>query len=480
MVEEQRLDKLKELEKAGVNAYPYSFKRSHYSQEVVNDFKKLEGKKASVCGRVLKIRSFGKLVFATILDDRGKIQVMGQQGVLPDSQLDLFGKADDGDFIGATGKVVKSKTGEVTVSATEFEMLAKSLRRLPEKWHGLQDTEARYRQRYLDLTVNPEIKPIFIAKAKMIRAMRAFLDENDFIEVDTPVLQSVYGGAAAKPFETYHNALKEKLFLRIADELYLKRLVIGGMERVYEFGKDFRNEDIDTNHNPEFTMLEFYAAYWDYEDVMKFAEKLIHEAVKAVHEKTKIEYDGKPLDFKAPFKRLSLTVEIKKETGIDVLTWKDDKQAEKIAKELKLEVKKPTRTSVTDALFDQFVAVKTWDPVFIVDYPEFMCPLTKKKRGNPLLAERFELFIARKECGNAYSELSDPIEQRRKFEDQVKARQHGDDEAQPMDEDFLEAMEHGMPPTGGMGIGIERLTMLLTNQTSIKEVLLFPSLRRKA
>ncbi len=461
---------------AGINPYPYSYEATHSAKQVVEEFDELEGKTISIAGRLMLTRSFGKLSFAKLRDLSGDIQIFAQHD-LPG--YDLFKKLEAGDLIGVKGVVTKTKRGEKSVKASEFALLAKALRQLPEKFHGLTDTEARYRKRYLDLIMNPESRAVFVARSKMISLMRRFFDDHGFIEVETPVLQPVYGGAAAKPFTTHHNALDADLFLRIADELYLKRLIIGGLEKVYEFGKNFRNEDIDSTHNPEFTMVEFYEAYKDYEDVMRFTEEMLSFLANELKGSHEFEYRDKPLNFKAPFKRVSFVEAIKEKSGVDVLSLTDE-QAVEAVKEHSLEVSRPTRAHVIDALFDKYVLPELWDPCFVYDYPAFLCPLTKDKRGDSRLAERFELFIAGQECGNAYSELSDPVEQRKKFEEQAAEREKGDDETQPMDEGFLEAIEHGMPPTGGMGIGVDRLAMIFTDQTSIKEVILFPSMRPKA
>ena len=472
---DERLKKRKALLDAGVNPYPYSYEVTHSAKQVVDDYDALEGKKVSLAGRLIVTRSFGKLCFAKLRDASGDVQVFAQAG-LPN--YEVFAKLEAGDIVGVKGVVAKTKRGEKSVHVKEFKVLAKALRQLPEKFHGLTDTETRYRKRYLDLIVNPEVREIFVERSKMISLMRRFFDGRGFIEVETPILQPVYGGAAAKPFKTRHNALDADFYLRIADELYLKRLIIGGLEKVYEFGKDFRNEDIDSMHNPEFTMVEFYEAYKDYEDVMAFTEELMAFLAGELKGSHEFNYQGKKISFKPPFKRVSFVKAIKEESGVDVLLLTDAK-AGKIVEEKGLDVSEPTRAHVIDALFDEFVLPDLWDPCFVCDYPAFLCSLTKGKRGNPRLAERFELFIGGQECGNAYSELSDPVEQRKKFKEQAAARAKGDEEAQPMDEDFLEAIEYGMPPTGGMGIGVDRLAMIFTDQTSIKEVVLFPSMRPK-
>ena len=476
-MDSERLRKLEELEKQGVNAYPYKFERTHYSQEIKDAYGKLEGKTVSVAGRVTAIRSFGKLVFASLQDPQSRIQIMARD--LPEKELKTFEALDAGDIIGAKGKVTKTKKGEVSIDVKEWAMLAKALREPPEKFHGLADTEARYRKRHLDLIANEDSRRAFAKRSKIISFIRGFLDERGYLEVETPVLQAVYGGAAAKPFKTHHNALNADFYLRIADELYLKRLVVGGFEKVYEISKDFRNEDVDSRHNPEFTMLEMYSAFEDYDDYAKLAEEMLSSLARRVDGSAEFGYKGRELSFKKPFKRISLVEAIKKESGVDVLAWKNDADALKVVKTKNLEVSQPTRSHVVDALFDAFVKPKLWDPCIVKDYPQFMCPLAKAKRGDPRLAERFELFIAGEECANCYSELNDPRVQRKKFEEQVEARRKGDEEAQPMDEDFLEAMEHGMPPMAGLGLGVDRLAMVLAGKESIKEVILFPSVKPK-
>lgn len=469
--------KLDALVASGVNPYPYSFSRSHKAQQVKDEYSSLEGKRVSVAGRIMQIRSFGKLVFATLDDISGRIQVLVSAAEVSEPVLKGFEQLDLGDIIGATGVVTKTKKGEVSVSIRDWQILSKSLRTLPEKFHGLEDTETRYRKRYVDLIVNPDVRKIFSARSRLVSAMRAYFDSNEFLEVETPILQPLYGGAAARPFTTHHNALDADLYLRIANELYLKRLVVGGLERVYEFSKDFRNEDIDSTHNPEFTQVEFYAAYWDYNDVMRFTEGILSAAAKAVLGADEFEYFGKKISFKHPFKTVSLVGAIKEKTGEDVLSWKTDAEAKAVAQKHGVECSIYNRAHVIDALFDKFVQPELVQPTFLIDFPAFMCPLAKPKRGDGRLAERFELFIAGRECGNSYSEINDPVMQREKLEEQARELGRGDDEAMPLDEDFLEAMEYGMPPTGGMGIGIERLAMLLSCQDSIKEVILFPSMR---
>ncbi|MFH0973586.1 MAG: lysine--tRNA ligase [Candidatus Micrarchaeota archaeon] len=478
-MDSERKKKLDELKRDGVEPYAYSFKRTHYADEIAANYDKLEGKRVRVAGRLTQIRSFGKLAFAHLQDDSGKIQVVARTDKTDAKSFALFMRLDAGDFIGGEGVVTKTKKGEKSVELASVQLLAKSLRVPPEKFHGLQETELRYRKRYLDLMVNPEVREIFRARAKIVSEIRRFLDERGFVEVETPILQPVYGGAAAKPFTTVHNFFKKKLFLRVADELYLKRLIVGGFERVYEIGKDFRNEGVDSMHNPEFTQLEFYQAYADYEEIAGETEELLGAIAKRVWGSLEGKYGGKPLSFKPPFKRVHLAKAIKEKIGVDILAWRSDAEAAAAAKKLGLDVAIKTRQHVVDALFAEHVQPALWQPTFVFDYPDYMCPLAKKKRGEPILRERFELFIAGKECGNCYSELNDPLDQRTKLEEQAKERAAGDGEASFLmhDEDFLEALEHGMPPLGGIGIGVDRLAMIFTDQSSIKEVILFPSMK---
>lgn len=469
-------EKIKRLREQGINPYPYSYDQKHHAEDIKSNFGKMEGKEVSVAGRIVGMRKMGGLYFADLLDGSGKIQLLLKSDVLSNDSSNVLNLTDVGDIVGVKGNVTKTKKGEISVEVKELAMLSKSLRFLPEKFHGLKDIEIRYRKRYLDLIVNHENRKIFEARAKMISYIRNFLDQNGFLEVETPVLQHIYGGAAAKPFVTHHNFLDRELYLRIADELYLKRLIIGGIERVYEISKDFRNEAVDANHNPEFTMLEFYQAYGDYNTSMKLMEDMISGLVKALKNSHEIEIQGMRVSFKPPFKRINLVDEIKKKSGIDISEL-SDAEAKKIAEKEKLEIPVKNAYHVADALFDKYVQAELGDPTFVIDYPAYMCPLTKDKRGNPKLSERFELFVAGKEVANAYSELTDPIEQKKKFEEQERERKKGDDEAPPKDDDFLEAMEYGMPPTTGLGMGIDRLVMLIENLPSLKETILFPTVK---
>jgi len=476
MVDTIKLEKLKKLKEMGIEPYPYFYEQTHHANEIKDKYSELEGKEVSVAGRIVREREMGKLHFYDLLDSTDKIQIMARVGVANEASIKLMPLLDIGDIIGVKGVVTKTKKGEISIDAKEITILAKSLRTLPEKFHGLKDIDIRYRKRYLDLIVNPKVRDIFRTRTKIIDYIRNFLNKKGYIEVETPILQPVYGGAFAKPFKTHHNYLDVDMYLRISNELYLKRLIIGGLEKVYEFSRDFRNEDVDVEHNPEFTLLEFYEAYGDYNTYMKLTEELLSGLAKELYGTYEIEYQGKKLNFKPPFRRIYFVDEIKKKSGIDVSTITDENAKEIIEKEgLKTSVQNAYH--VADALFDKYIKPDIKDPAFVLDYPAYMCPLTKDKRGNKLLSERFELFVDGKELANSYSELTDPIEQRKKFEEQDAERRKGDPEAPPSDEDFLEAIEYGMPPTAGIGIGIDRLVMIFTDAPSIKEVILFPTVK---
>lgn len=475
-----RREKLSKLKEKNLNPYPYSFKRTHLSAEIIQNFETLSqnSRTVTVAGRIVTFRYHGKTSFFHLLDNQGKIQVYVKADEIGEEKFSLLDLFDIGDIIGVSGTVFKTKTGEITVRTTDLVMLSKSLRPLPEKWHGLQDKELRYRQRYLDLIATPGVKEIFIKRAKITKAIRNFLDERGFVEVETPILQPMYGGASARPFKTYHNALGTELYLRIADELYLKRLIVGGFEKVYEFCKDFRNEGMDRNHNPEFTMIELYVAYADYNDIMELTENLIVHAAKEALGSSTITYQGNQINLTPPWKRISLYDSIKEKIGKD-LSAKSGDEIFEIACDLNLNAKldKNNRGKLIEAIFEEKVQPDLIQPTFIIDYPVEMSPLAKRHRTNANLTERFEAFIAAGEVGNAFSELNDPIDQRARFEEQMKLRSLGDEEAQVLDEDFLKALEHGMPPCGGLGIGIDRLTMILTDSTSIRDVILFPQMK---
>lgn len=473
---DHRRQKLDSWRTAGINPYPHEFKRTHEAQSVLGSFESLEGKRVVAAGRIVSWRAHGKSTFFHILDGTGKIQCYAKADVLGErySQLDWF---DLGDFVGVEGDVFKTRTGEVTINISSFTLLSKSLRPLPEKWHGLQDTELRYRRRYLDLVSNDEVRDLFRKRTQIVSEIRAFLDRLGFMEVETPVLQPLYGGAAARPFITHHNALDTDLYLRIADELYLKRLIVGGFERVYEVCKDFRNEGIDRDHNPEFTMIECYAAYWDYRDVMKMLRDLYVHVTTVVNGKPEITFDGQAIDLSQPWPEYPLLDIIKDRTGVD-LSDTDPARARAEAKRIHVDI--PAGASygkVVDEIFSQNVQPELTGPTFITDYPEEISPLAKKHRSKPGLVERFELFMCRKELGNAFTELNDPIDQRARFMAMAEAAKRGDEEAHQLDEDFLFALEHGMPPTGGLGFGVDRMVMAITGAPSIREVILFPTLR---
>jgi len=477
----QRLRKLQELRDRGVEPYPTTFQRTLPNLEAVADYDQLQGQTVSVAGRIVSRRIMGKASFCHIMDGSGQIQVFLRENVLGADHYDVFKELFDlGDFVGATGTLMKTRAGEVSVEAKELVMLAKALRPLPEKWHGLTDVEKRYRQRYLDLIANPEVRNIFRIRSATISAMRRFLEERGFVEIETPVLQPLYGGALARPFKTFHNALDRELFMRIATELYLKRAIVGGFDKVFEVGRVFRNEGVDTTHNPEFTVMESYEAYANYLDVMNMVEEMIPWIAHTVLGKTTITFDGQTIDLRPPWRRITLRDAILQKTGIDVLAHPDRDELFQLVAPLKLPIS-PTSSwgKIVDELLSTQVEGDLVQPTFIIDYPVELSPLAKRKPENPRLVERFEAFVGGRgmEIGNAFSELNDAIDQRARFAEQLQARAAGDEEAHILDEDFLQALEHGMPPTGGLGIGVDRLVMLLADQRSIREVILFPHMR---
>ena len=433
-----------------------------------------------VAGRIVALRSFGKMAFATLQSDGEQLQVWLKKDALGDS-FEAVRLYEIGDFIWARGPLVRTQKGELTIEAREQGFLAKSYRPLPEKFHGLVDVEARYRQRYLDVLTNPESRQIFVARSRMISAMRDFLDSRGFLEVETPILQPIYGGANARPFTTIHNTYDQRLYLRISFELYLKRLVIGGLDRVYEIGRDFRNEGVSKKHNPEFTMLEVYQAYADFEDMMALTEQLVAHAAERTVGTTRIERDGHSLDLAPPWPRRKLAELIREHAGIDILRATDLESLRAAVKEARVPGVEPgeatTWAGLVDAVFSETVEPKLISPTFVVEYPAALSPLAKREPGRPQMVERFEPFIGGMEIGNAFSELNDPDDQRERFLEQAEASRRGDVEAQPLDEDFLRALEHGMPPTGGMGLGVGRLAMILTGASHLREVKLFPHLR---
>ncbi len=480
----QRIEKLDLLRGRGMDPYPARAHYTHTAAQALAAFDKLpesEELSVSVVGRMISLRGMGKSSFAHLADGTGRIQIYLRRDVLGDEAYELFNETVDiGDFLGVTGRLFRTRTGEVTVEAHSYQFLAKALRLLPEKWHGLRDTETRYRQRYLDLLANPEVRNVFVTRTRMISAIRCFLDERGFLEVETPVLQPIYGGAAARPFTTHHNALDQTLYLRIADELYLKRLIVGGIDRVYEIGHNFRNEGLSTRHNPEFTMCELYQAYADYQDMMELVEAMYNEVAQRVLGSTILTFQDNEIDLARPWRRVSMRDAILKATQIDIEEYADLQSLQRAIRAQGLTVTpQPTWGKLIDELFGTYVQPDLVQPAFVTDYPIDISPLAKRKLDSPHLVERFEFFIGGLECGNAFTELNDPLDQRERFAAQRRASQEGDEEAHPMDEDFLVAVEHGMPPTGGLGIGIDRMVMLYTGQSSIREVILFPQLRSK-
>jgi len=474
-----RWDKLRELKNQGIKVFGGRFPFTHYAREIVENFEELEGEEVTIAGRLMAKRGHGKASFGNIQDSSGQVQIYVRMNDVGEETYRLFQKLDIGDIIGVKGTVFKTRKGEITVSSRELTLLTKSLRPLPEKWHGLKDIELRYRQRYLDLIVNPEAKNVFITRSRIVSTIRSFMEEHGFLEVETPMMHPVAGGAAARPFVTHHNALDIDLFLRIAPELYLKRLLVGGLDKVFEINRNFRNEGISTKHNPEFTMLEAYQAYADYEDMMDLTEKLIVHVTQTVLNNSVITYEGREINFAPPWPRVPMLKAIKDYTGIDFTSRPSAAEAYRIAcEELKLELEPGISWGeIVNEVFEQLVEPELIQPTFIVDYPVEISPLAKRKEDNPALTYRFELFICGREIANAFSELNDPIDQRERFMEQVKKRAAGDEEAHMMDEDFITALEYGMPPAGGLGIGIDRLVMILTNSSSIRDVILFPLLK---
>ncbi|MFY9140869.1 MAG: lysine--tRNA ligase [Thermacetogeniaceae bacterium] len=472
-----RLQKLDELSSRGIEPFGKRFEVLHHAAEIIAEYPNNDGQDVVIAGRLMAKRGHGKASFADLQDFSGRIQLYARLDELGEEAYDLYKLLDIGDIIGVKGTVFRTKRGEISVNVKEFVVLAKSLRPLPEKWHGLKDVDLRYRQRYLDLIVNPEVKDVFLKRIEIIRAMRHFLEERGFYEVETPMMQPVAGGAAARPFITHHNALDMALYLRIAPELYLKRLLVGGFEKVFEINRNFRNEGISTKHNPEFTMLELYQAYADYQDMMEITESMISFVVQKVLGSLKITYQGREIDFTVPWARLSMLDAVRLYTGEDFSHF-DTEQAHRQAAELGVDVgKDAVWGQILNAVFEEYVEDKLIQPTFITGHPVEVSPLAKRNPQNPRLTDRFELFINSWELANAFSELNDPIDQRKRFEQQLEERAKGDEEAHAMDEDYITALEHGMPPAGGLGIGIDRLVMILTNSPSIRDVILFPTMR---
>lgn len=479
----ERKRKLTELRKV-VNPYPHKYEQKDFSEDVKSKFGKLKDNqrtkdKVQVAGRVMIVRNLGKLIFATIQDSKGKIQIILQKDETNKQDFELFKKyVDAGDFIGVNGIVMKTKTGEVSILVKKSQILCKSLLPLPEKWHGLKDDEERYRKRYLDLIMNPEVRQVFDKRTEILSAIREFMQKKEIIEVETPFLQTLYGGAAAKPFKTHLNALDIDLYLAISPELYLKRLIVGGYDKVYTISRNFRNEGIDRWHNPEFSMMEAYCAYWDYNDMMELFENLYEHVAKKINGSTKVKFRGKIVDFKAPWKRMTMIQAIKKYAGIDINKM-SDKEILGFVDKNKVEIKERNWGWAVQGIFEHFCEDKIEQPVHIIDHPLETTPLCKMHRNDKLcrLIERFEPYCMGAELGNCYSELNDPELQRNLLEEQQKLLKKGDEEANPLDEDFINAIETGMPPTGGLGLGIDRMIMLLTSQDTIKDVILFPFMR---
>lgn len=475
-----RRDKLSKLKAEGKDPFEITkFNRTHTSKEIIENYDELEGKDVSIAGRIMAKRIMGKASFCHIQDGEGRIQSYVSINELGEESYKQFKEDDIGDIIGITGFVFKTRTGEVSIHAKEVTLLSKSLRPLPEKYHGLKDTDLRYRQRYVDLIVNPEVKDTFLKRIQILQEVKNILNEKGYLEVETPILNTIAGGAAARPFITHHNTLDMDMYLRIANELYLKRLIVGGFDKVYEMGRMFRNEGMDIKHNPEFTNIELYSAYEDYNDMMNITEEIISKVALKVLGTTKITYQGTEIDLGSSWKRISMIDAIKEVTGVDFNNIETDEDALKAAKELNIELDelKLTRGEIINQIFEAKVEETLIQPTFIYDYPVEVSPLTKRKPSDPRLTERFEVFIGAREYGNAYSELNDPIDQYERFKKQMEAREAGDEEANMMDDDFINALEYGMPPTGGLGIGIDRLVMLLTDSASIRDVLLFPTMK---
>ena len=479
-----RLEKLNKLKELGIEPFPHKYNPTHKSIDIISSFDDLEKQTVCVAGRIMALRKMGKASFIHVMDDKGKIQIFIKKDNVGDKVYEAFNLMDIGDFVGVRGFVFKTKVGEISISAEKFDVLSKSIRPLPivkekggEIYDAFKDKELRYRNRHLDLIVNPEARETFIKRTKIINEIRSTLNSKQFLEVETPVLQPIYGGANARPFTTHHNALDQKLYLRIADELYLKRLIIGGFEKVYELSKDFRNEGMDRNHNPEFTMLEFYWAYADFNDCMELVEEIIRNAARKIGD-LKIKWGEYDIDLSKKFAKKSFFQLIEEATDTDFAKLSNKEMLE-VCRSHSVEIDKNSNTSqILDSIMSELVEPKLINPTFVIDYPKSISPLAKLKRdGSEEIVERFELFIGGSEFANSFSELNDPIDQRSRLEEQSKLRDQGDDEAQPIDEDFINAMEIGMPPTGGVGIGIDRLVMLLTNNRWIRDVILFPTMK---
>ena len=475
-----RIEKLSNLRNMGIEPYADRYERTHLSSEIVENFEELEEKTVSLAGRIMSKRDQGKVIFAHIQDMGGKIQLYIRKDAVGEEIFGVIKTYDIGDIVGIKGTVFRTKRGEISIKTYTVQMLSKSLRVLPEKFHGLTNVDTRYRQRYLDLIMNPEVKETFVTRSKIIHAMREYLENKGFLEVETPTLMTIPGGAAARPFITHHNALDMDLYLRIALELPLKRLIVGGYEKVFEIGRNFRNEGISIKHNPEFTMMELYQAYANYEDIMNLTEDMVAYITEKVHNTLEISYQEEKISLAKPWKRLKMLDAIKEYSGIDFEKIENDEQAQAVAKEKGIEVKNSdSKGKIINAFFEEFVESNLIQPTFIIGHPVEISPLAKRNQIDPQYTDRFELFIYGREMANAFSELNDPLDQRGRFEKQMLEREKGDDEAHMMDEDFVEALEYGLPPTGGMGMGIDRLVMLLTDSPSIRDVIFFPTMKAK-
>ncbi|GIN93536.1 lysine--tRNA ligase [Siminovitchia terrae] len=482
-----RRDKMISLRESGFDPFGKRFERTDLTKDIKDKYEvktkeELEelNQSVTIAGRIMTKRGKGKAGFAHIQDLAGQIQIYVRQDAVGEEQYNIFKTVDLGDIVGLTGTIFKTKVGELSIKANEFTLLSKALRPLPEKFHGLKDVEQRYRQRYLDLITNEVSRETFIARSKIIQSMRRYLDGQGFLEVETPMLHAIAGGAAARPFITHHNALDTQFYMRIAIELHLKRLIVGGLEKVYEIGRVFRNEGISTRHNPEFTMMELYEAYADFNDIMELTENMIAFIAKEVYGTTSVQYGEYEVNLEPKWRRLHMVDAVKEHTGVDFWKKMSDEEAIQLAKEHNIEITEHmTYGHIVNEFFEQVVEEKLIQPTFIYGHPVEISPLAKKNDDDPRFTDRFELFIVGREHANAFTELNDPIDQRERFEAQLEEREQGNDEAHEMDEDFIEALEYGMPPTGGLGIGIDRLVMLLTNSPSIRDVLLFPLMRQK-
>ncbi|WP_121610340.1 lysine--tRNA ligase [Mesobacillus foraminis] len=482
-----RRDKMNALREKGLDPFGKRFERTHDTEQLAREFGELEKEEleaknvvVKIAGRIMTKRGKGKAGFAHVKDLTGQLQIYVRQDAVGEEQYGVFNESDLGDLVGVEGTLFKTKVGELSVKVSDFVFLTKALRPLPDKFHGLKDVEQRYRQRYLDLITSDESKETFINRSRIIQSMRRYLDDHGYLEVETPMMHSIAGGASARPFITHHNALDMTLYMRIAIELHLKRLIVGGLEKVYEIGRVFRNEGVSTRHNPEFTMIELYEAYADYRDIMSLTENLIAHIAQEVLGTTTVQYGDYEVDLKPEWKRLHMVDAIKEYTGVDFWKEMSTEEAQKLAKEHGVEITKHMQYGhIVNEFFEQKVEEKLIQPTFIYGHPVEISPLAKKNDEDPRFTDRFELFIVAREHANAFTELNDPIDQRERFEAQLKEKEQGNDEAHEMDEDFIEALEYGMPPTGGLGIGIDRLVMLLTNSPSIRDVLLFPLMRHR-